>query len=73
MEVEELELTVAKIKPILAGLEPRMQSAILAALLALWIVGHSVAEDAEETWRLRTQLLTQHAQLVAQLVKLYSK
>jgi hypothetical protein len=68
MNAEGVTVIVGKIRPLLAGLPPAMQSAILADLLAIWLAGHHVAGDAEATLTLRAHLLAEHCQLVWRLV-----
>lgn len=55
-----LEL-VERIKPILAGQDPREQGAALAELLSLWLAGHRPPE-------LREALLTHHIEAVRALM-----
>lgn len=68
MNAEDVPPIVAKIKPLLAGLPPVIQSAVLADLLAMWLAGHHVPGDAEATLEIRAELLAKHCQLVRQLV-----
>jgi hypothetical protein len=56
-KVEELS---ARIRPMLAGNDPAIQSAVIADLLAMWIAGHHP--------ELRDELFTQHIALVRRLV-----
>lgn len=57
-----------RIKLILAGLDPGVQSAVLADLTSLWIAGH-IADTPEHTHQLREQLLADHVQLIRDLIK----
>lgn len=68
MNAEEIPSIVDSIRPLLAGLPPEMQSAILADLLAIWLAGHHVPDDTDATLALRAHLLAEHCQLVRQLV-----
>jgi hypothetical protein len=67
-EEEEVLKIAALIKPLLAGKEPQVQSAVLAELLSIWLAGHFVEGDAEQTRELRSELLANHCMLVRQLV-----
>jgi hypothetical protein len=58
----------AKIKSLLAGLEPGVQSAILANLTSLWLAGH-FAPTKKQTRQLRERLLADHVQLIRDLIK----
>lgn len=49
------------IKPLLAGHHPRVQSAVLADLLAMWLAGH--LDHA-----VREEVLAEHIELVRKLV-----
>lgn len=51
---------VERIKPILAGLEPELQGAVIADLLAIWLAGHHVAGDIDATREMRAELLANH-------------
>ena len=66
-QVRELEVMhlVEQIKPILAGKNPAMQSAVLAECLSLWLA----------TWpkRARDDLLKGHLKLVAELLPVNAK
>jgi hypothetical protein len=44
-----------------------MQGAVLAELLALWLAGHQLVGDEEETAALRERLLLWHMDAVRQL------
>lgn len=63
-ELEVVEI-VEQIKPILAGKNPGMQSAVLAECLSLWLAG----------WpkRARDDLLKGHLKLVAELLPVNAK
>lgn len=65
---QTLELA-ERIKPILAGHEPLIQSAVLAELLSIWLVGFVVDDSKEKTRRLRRELFEGHCELVWKLVK----
>jgi hypothetical protein len=51
---------VDQIKPILAGQEAAIQSAILADLLAIWLAGHAP--------QMRDEILVAHIALVRELI-----
>lgn len=54
---------VEKIRPLLAGHDPRIQGAALADLLAIWLAGHVIATPED-----RDALLALHIEYVRQLV-----
>jgi hypothetical protein len=56
----EAERISREIRPLLAGRDPGVQSAILADLLSIWVVGHHPL--------IREQALRDHVALVEQLV-----
>ncbi len=56
----QIEAIVEQIKPILGGLHPGLQGAVLAELLAMWLAGH-VAE-------VRESLLDVHVRTVRELI-----
>ena len=64
-EVVEL---VEVMRPHLAGKSPQVQGAVLADLLAIWLAGHHVADDADATRKMRAEMLALHCQAVRQLV-----
>ena len=68
-DVEQTLELAERIKPILAGHEPYVQSAVLAELLSVWLAGWFVADSKEKTRRLRRELLDRHIKLVWKLVK----
>jgi hypothetical protein len=51
---------IERIRPMLAGKHPALQSAVVADLAAIWLAGHH--RD------LREELLTIHVQLIRELV-----
>jgi hypothetical protein len=65
---EEVLRIAALIKPLLGGKEPEVQSAVLAELFSIWLAGHFVEGDPEQTIELRAELLANHCMLVRQLV-----
>jgi hypothetical protein len=69
---EVLELA-AEIKPILAGKDPEVISAVLAELLSLLLAGFVVPGDSEQTISVRSGLLASHCQLVRQLTIVNAK
>ena len=56
---------IERIKPILAGHDPSIQSTVLADLLSMWVVGHAPP--------LREPLLTLHMTLVHHLITVNDK
>jgi hypothetical protein len=65
IDIGEMERTSRQIRAILAGRDPRAQSAILAELLSIWVAGlHPL---------LRAQLLTDHIALVQRLIPVSEK
>jgi len=69
---EILEL-VEKIKPLLAHNDPQVQSAVLAELLSIWLVGFHISDDREATEQLRAELLARHCELVRELTAVNAK
>jgi hypothetical protein len=69
---EVLELA-ARIKPLLAGKDPLTQSAVLAELLSIWLAGHLVLGNEEQTSELRAQLLAAHCELVLDLTRINAR
>jgi hypothetical protein len=68
------EELVARIKPILAGHPPAIQSMVLAELLAIWLAGHRDLDgDAEDLARFRKILLGGIVKLVLKLVPVCEK
>jgi hypothetical protein len=66
---EEVLVLADRIKPILANHRPEVQSAVLAELLSIWLAGHFIPGDENETQALREELLTNHCALVRELTK----
>lgn len=56
------------IRSLLAGKPPRVQGAVLADLVALWLAGHHVPGDAAATQTLRTEMLAMQCSEVWKLV-----
>jgi len=63
MDVERVNLISSLIEPLLKGLHPGEQGAILADLLAIWLAGHPFA--------LHDQLIEAHVRGVRRLIPLY--
>jgi len=61
VDMDEADRLMEKIKPILAGKFPPVQSFALAELLAIWLLGHD--EDTRE------QLLQAHIETVRSLIE----
>jgi adenosyl cobinamide kinase/adenosyl cobinamide phosphate guanylyltransferase len=53
--------------PLLVGLDPGIQSAVLADCLATWLAGHQMSDRAELE-RMREELLAEFIALVRELV-----
>lgn len=71
----EIDATVAKIRPLLAGKEPAIQGAVIGELMAIWVAGHRVENpdgslNRAATDSLRADLLHYQMELLADLVKL---
>jgi hypothetical protein len=60
----------AQIEPLLAGLGPDVQGAILANLTAMWIAGHMAEDhdDHERTAAVRMKILRLHMEAVRSLI-----
>lgn len=54
-------------QPFLRGLGNEIQGAVLADLLSLWLAGH-IADTAENTRKLRDDILVQHIAAVCDLI-----
>lgn len=59
---------VDRIRPILAGHDPAIQSAVLADLLSMWLAGHFLADSGDDQAKFREELLANHMQLVRDLI-----
>ena len=71
--VADVQACVERIRPLLAGLDPGVQGAILADLLATWLAGHEFKGDAAVTRVLRRDLLASHIEHVRKLVPLNAR
>jgi hypothetical protein len=69
---EVMEL-VAAIRPLLAGKNELVQSAVLADLLASWLAGHVMLGDPKETRKARKQMLKMHLVAVEALIDINYK
>lgn len=72
-ETQEVGATIARIAPLLKGKPPSVQGAVLADLLAMWLAGHGVEGNADETLKLRATLLAEHCRVVRELVEVNAK
>ena len=72
-ETRTIAEAVEMIEPILAGRKPEIQGAILADLLAMWLAGHYVADDAVATRTMRAEMLAGHLLGVEELVTINAK
>lgn len=72
MEDQQLEYQVVElvqaISPLLAGREAPVQSAVIADLLARWVLGFYVPGDIEATRQLQSTYLKGHLALVSDLI-----
>lgn len=59
-DAKEYEAILARLKPIIGGREPMLQSAIVAELTALWLVGHADL--------MRAGLFIRHMELVRNIL-----
>lgn len=67
LENEVVEL-VGRISPMLAGRQAPVQSAVIADLLARWVLGFHVPGDIEATREVQTTYLNRHLALVTDLI-----
>lgn len=67
-EIAVTRQTICQIRPLLAGLPPYLQGAVLSELLALWLAGHYAPDNPEDTAQFRADLLEMHIRLVKQLI-----
>jgi hypothetical protein len=70
---DEVAATAARIKPLLADKPYAVQGAVLADLLAIWLVGIVCEGDQAATNALRDQLLTMHIDTVRELVPINAR
>jgi hypothetical protein len=64
---------VEQIKPLLAGREPVLQSAVLAELLSLLLAGHWIPGEPAQTATMRRTILETHCTLVWELTEVNAK
>ena len=64
----DAEMIADMIKPLLAGHDPDVTSAVLAQLTALWLAGYVIRGDDRETARMRKDLLSGHVSLIRRLI-----
>jgi hypothetical protein len=69
-KIGQIEQLTGQIRPLLAGKDPMVQSAVLADLLAMWLAGHFVQGDRDETRKLRADLLRMHLETVERLTEI---
>jgi len=67
---QALEL-VQRIRPLLAGWHSSVQGAALAELTAIWLSGHSVLGDANETQEFRKRLLEGQTKCIWDLLQIH--
>ena len=67
-DAREIAALGRQIAPLLGGHPAEVQGGVLADLLAIWLAGHHVAGDEDETRRFRAELLAMHCTMVRLLV-----
>jgi hypothetical protein len=65
---KDVQRISAKIAPLLAGKPSPIQGAVLAELVAIWLVGHFDEDGPTATARLHNSLLEWHVKTVLALV-----
>jgi hypothetical protein len=65
---DEAVRLLKQIRPLLAGKGPAIQSAVIADLLATWLLGFEVPGNETATAEVRSSHLSRHIQLVMDLV-----
>jgi hypothetical protein len=68
VRIREIARAVERIKPIIAGRPAKMQGAILADLLAIWLAEHRVVGDEDATRTMRAELLKGHIAVARKLM-----
>jgi hypothetical protein len=63
----------SQVFPLLKGHPPEMQGCVLADLLAIWLAGHHVPNDAGATRTMRAELLAMHCSQVRFLTSTNAK
>ena len=66
--IEEIERRATAMHEYVTGLEPELQSAVIAHLLATWLAGHRGDDDAKLA-AFREELLQGHIALVRNLLR----
>ena len=72
-EAIEAQALSRAIMPLLAGKGASVQGAALADLLALWLAGHFIHGDPEQTKALREEILAMHIAIVRDLIEINYK
>jgi hypothetical protein len=72
-DAKEVFELVAAIRPLLRGKSAQVQGAALADLLAMWLAGHVIQGDPEETKRMRETMLELHLVAVRALIDINYK
>ena len=72
-EGREIRGLIERIRPILAGREPSVQSAVIADLLAIWLAGHFMPGEPAATRKMRASLQSEVLRLVDELMPLNAK
>ena len=67
---KESDEIVARISPLLAGVNPIVQGLVIADLFALFISGHR-GDDRQQVAALREKLIASHLELVDSLLEVY--
>lgn len=64
---------VERVRPLFAGHDPRVIGAALADLTAIWLAGHVIEGDPEETDALRGRLMLEQMQAARELTAINAK
>ena len=65
---ETIGRIVEQMRPLLAGHPPPIQGAVLADLLAIWLAGHIIPNDQQQTDAMRVRVLKAHLAMVRGLL-----
>jgi hypothetical protein len=66
---DEVVRLTEEIKPMLAGHKPEVQSAVLAELLATWVLGFQVPGNPKAGIEMQDKFLAGHLNLMMELIK----
>ena len=70
-DTEHVAQLIRRIRPILAGQPSPVQGAVIADLLATWLVGHIDSSSKTRTEEMRRKLLKVSTAMVRELVSIY--